>query len=436
MSVNFSALNTAYNYYLTTYAPKGSTSFDSHKKSELRNVYNNIVKLSKESPLYLLNEKKDYKSFAVGLKENARSFRNTVASLGGLDEKDLLNKKVAYSSNEAIVSAEYVGDIATADEQHTLEVQVDSLALPQVNLGNYLPSDEVVSLAPNTYSFNLNLDDFHYEFQFSIGSTETNKVIMERLSRLINNAEIGINSEILEDASGNSALKLTSKKTGIQSNKDFLFQVSDENTSLASGIVNYLGIGDITRNAANAEVTINGKKHSTNSNRFTVEKMYEISLKGLSESEDNVAIIGIKNDVESLKMNIQTLIGGYNNFLKTASEYIENQPGSSRLVNEISHIATSYSSHLENLGLHVDDKGTLELDENQLSQAALTQDFNETFSSIKDFTNSVLKKTNSVALNPMEYADKKIVAYKNPGKNFPNPYLTSSYSGMLFNGYC
>ena len=436
MSVNFSALNTAYNYYLTTYAPKGSTSFDSHKKSELRNVYNNIIKLSKESPLYLLNEKKDYKSFAVGLKENARSFRNTVASLGGLEEKDLLNKKVAYSSNEALVSAEYVGNLTDPDENQTLEIQVDSLALPQVNLGNYLPSGDVVSLKPDTYSFNLNLDGFNYEFQFSISPVETNKDILDRLSRLINNADIGINTEILEDESGNCALKLTSKKTGIQGNKEFLFQVSDENTSLAPGIVNYLGIGDITRNATNAQVTINGKKHTTNSNHFTVEKMYEISLNGLSESEDNIATIGIKNDVESLKTNIQTLIGGYNNFLKAASEYIESQPGSSRLVNEISHIATAYSSDLEHLGLHVDDKGTLELDETQLSQAALTPDFNETFSSIKDFTNSVLQKTKYVSLNPMEYADKKIVAYKNPGKNFANPYMTSSYSGMLFNGYC
>lgn len=436
MAMNFSALNTAYNYYLTSYAPKSSTSFDTHKKSELRGVYNSIIKLSKESPLYLLNEKTDYKSFAVSLKENARSFRNTVASLGGLEEEDLLNKKVAYSSNEALVSAEYIGDFANIDENQTLEVSVDSLALPQVNLGNYLPSNQVVALAPDTYSFDLNVDGFHYEFQFGTSSTETNKDILERLSRLINNAEIGVNTEILEDESGNSALKLTSKKTGITKNKEFLFQVSDEHTSLASGIVKYLGIGEITRNASNAQVTINGKTHTTNSNHFTVEKLYELTLNGLSESEDNVAVIGIKDDVESLKTNIQTLIGGYNNFLKTASEYIESQPGSSRLVHEVSHIATAYSSDLEHLGLHVDNTGSLELDENELSQAVLTPDFKETFSTIKDFTNSVLKKTNSVSLNPMEYADKKIVAYKNPGKNFANPYLTSSYSGMLFNSYC
>lgn len=436
MAVNFAALNTAYNYYLTSYAPKSSTSFDTHKRSELRHVYNSIVKLNKESPLYLLNEKTDYKSFAVDLKEQARAFRNTIASLGGLNEDTLLNKKVAYSSNEALVTAEYIGDPSAADEAQSLEIQVNSLASPQVNMGNYLPAGEPSSMAADTYSFDLNINDLNYEFQFSISPEDTNKDIQQRLSRLINNAEIGIVAEVIEDEAGNSSLKLISKQTGLSDDKPFLFHISDEHTSMASGAVEYLGIGEITRNASNAEFTINGTAHTTYANHFTIEKMYEISLTGLSESETNVAVVGIKNDIESLRENIQTLIGGYNSFLKAASQYMQTQPGSSRLVNEISHIAAVYSSDFDRLGLHMNNKGALEMDEKQLSQASLTQDVNETFSPIKDFTNSILRKTNSVSLNPMEYADKKIVAYKNPGKNFANPYLTSAYSGMLFNGYC
>lgn len=436
MAVNFSALNTAYNYYLTSYAPKTSTSFDTHKKSELRRVYNSIVKLDKESPLYLLNEKSDYKSFAIGLKENARSFRNTIASLGGLNENELLNKKAAYSSNESLVTAEYIGDMAMKDEDSTLEIQVNSLASSQVNMGNFLPSAELTTLDADTYSFDLNINDLNYEFQFGINETDTNRDIQDRLKRLINNAEIGITAEVIEDEEGNSSLKLTSNKTGLLESRESLFRISEEHASMASGAAEYLGIGEITRNASNAEFTINGVAHTTYSNHFTIEKMYEISLTGLSESKDNVAVIGIKNDIESLKENIHTLIGGYNNFLKAASEYIESQPGSSRLVNEMSHIASIHSDGFDHLGVHISNSGALELDEKQLAQAALTDDVNETFHSIKDFTHSVLKKTNFISLNPMEYADKKIVAYKNPGKNYANPYITSSYSGMLFNGYC
>ena len=54
----------------------------------------------------------------------------------------------------------------------------------------------------------------------------------------------------------------------------------------------------------------------------------------------------------------------------------------------------------------------------------------------KDFSSSLLRKSDQVSLNPMDYVDKKIVAYKNPGHNFISPYTTSAYSGMMFNSYC
>ncbi len=84
MAYNSISLNTVYNYYMTSYAPKSSSRYDTHKKSELRSIYNSIVKLNKESPLYKLDSTKESRSFAVGVKEDARELRNVIASLGGL----------------------------------------------------------------------------------------------------------------------------------------------------------------------------------------------------------------------------------------------------------------------------------------------------------------------------------------------------------------
>ena len=55
---------------------------------------------------------------------------------------------------------------------------------------------------------------------------------------------------------------------------------------------------------------------------------------------------------------------------------------------------------------------------------------------VKDFANSLMRKTSQISLNPMQYVNKTIVAYKNPGRNFATPYITSAYSGMMFNSYC
>mgnify|MGYP002854860425 CR=1 FL=1 len=61
----------------------------------------------------------------------------------------------------------------------------------------------------------------------------------------------------------------------------------------------------------------------------------------------------------------------------------------------------------------------------------------QSFDKIKAFSNALLKKSDEVSLNPMEYVDKKVVAYKNPnGPNYISPYTTSAYSGMMFSGYC
>ena len=65
-------LNTVYNNYVSTYAPKPLTKYDTHKKGELRSVYNSIVKLNKDEPWYLPTTSKDTLQYAVNMKENAR----------------------------------------------------------------------------------------------------------------------------------------------------------------------------------------------------------------------------------------------------------------------------------------------------------------------------------------------------------------------------
>ena len=83
------------------------------------------------------------------------------------------------------------------------------------------------------------------------------------------------------------------------------------------------------------------------------------------------------------------------------------------------------------------DDGTLNIDRNLVRQAAMeTQDVAESFGSLKSLSSALLNKSNQISLNPMNYVQKTVVAYKNPGHNFASPYTTSAYSGMMFNSYC
>ena len=427
-------MNAVYNNYLTNYTPKPLTRFDSHKKSELRNVYNSIVKLNKDEPWYLPTTSKDTQHYAIELKENARGLHNTIAQLGGLEKDGLFRKKSAYSTDEDVAVATYVGEDTTGQETPDFQLEVHSLASTQENLGLFLPNNAKTSLLPDTYSFDISINDMNYEFQFSVGEAETNRDVQNRLVRLINNSDIGVRAAIAE-SEGRTSLRLTSETTGLPSGRDQIFTVSDTHTSKTAGAVEYLGLDYVSREPANAQFAVNGIESSSPSNHFTLDKLFEVRLTGLNSNNQPVRI-GLKTDVESLTDNVFHLVGGYNEFVKAASSYLETQSKSRKLVRELSGIASVYSNSLEPMGLNLKEDGTLDVDKDALRQtAAQSPDISETFDSLKSFSNMLLRKSNQVSLNPMDYVEKVMVAYKNPGHNFINPYVTSAYTGMMFDGY-
>ncbi len=432
-----SVIDNVYNHYLTTYAPKSTDSkYDTHKKSELRGIYNSMLKLNKDAPLYILDSSKDSREFVVGLKENARELRNTIASLGGLDDDNLFNKKVAYSTDEDMVSATYIGD-ASSDDAPSFNIEVTSLAEGQTNLGYALESDAKASLVPDTYSFDININDLNYEFQFNIREGDTNKDIQDRLARLITNADVGIDADVLSNGKGASALRLTSATVGLKAGRETIFDVSESNSSKSSGAVEYLGIDFTSKQPSNAEFLLNGEPRSASSNHFTIDKQYELNLNAVHTYEGQEATVGVKNDLDSITENVENLLSGYNNFISVASEYREGHPASSKLLNEMERLVSYYKNDLTSIGLDSSSDGKLELDEKNFKAALVAgEDYSSSLSTIKDFASSVLRKANQISLNPMEYVDKTVVAYKNPGHNFTAPYVSSNYSGMLFNSYC
>lgn len=436
--VNFDALNQVYNHYLVEYAPKTNTSLDTHKKSDLRNIYNSIVKMNKESPLYILDSSDEAKSYAVGLKESARAFRNSVAATSSqVEGGGVLDQKIAYSTRPELASVRFIGDEDTnASEAPTFELEVARLATPQTNLGHFMPSNSPVYMPPGTYSFDVSINDLSYEFQFQLKEDDTVREVQDRLSRLISNADIGLDASVAEDGEGNSSLRLSTTATGVIGDKDSLFSITDQNSSQLKGMVDFLGMDQVVEEPANALFEINGIERTASSNTFSVEKMYEITLTGLSPEPGITTEIGVKNDVDSLSENVHSLVDSYNTFMRDISAYPGAHAKNSQLLSELSYITRHYSSSLDQIGLSFQSDGTLEIDEKQLISAASEDGAKESFMPVKDFANSMLRKSNQVSLNPMEYVNKTIVAYKNPGKNYPAPYITSAYSGMMFNNYC
>ncbi|MCR4696444.1 MAG: flagellar filament capping protein FliD [Lachnospiraceae bacterium] len=431
-------LSNVYNQYLTTYAPQKSNSrYDAHKRSELKNIYNSMVRVNRDAPLYKIDTSEESRECVIGLKEESRVLHNNIVSVMGDTENLELDARIAYSTNESILSAQYSGgrDEGTSVSD-TYDIEVKSLATPQVNLGMYLPKD-TRDITPGKYAFDVSVSGQGYEFQYNIYEEETNFDIQNKLSRLINNSGIRLLSSVEEDGRGNAALRIESLQMGDHPDETAgAFTISDTSDRKVSGSVPYLGIDYVARKATDAELVINGEEVTSPSNLFLLDKRFEIKLNGISPEPGITATVGVKPDIEATVENISNLIDSYNGFINSMSSYSTDAMRTNSLFNEMNGIVKTYGHELEQMGITVGEGKTLGLDKDVLTDYMTNANGVDSVEAIKKFTSSILRKSNQISVNPVEYLNKTVVAYKNPGKNFTNPYTASAYSGYMFNSYC
>lgn len=419
-------IEAAYNYLMTTYGKTTGSRYDSHKKSELHSVYNNIVKINKESPLYKITQSGDIKEYAIDVKANAHRMQNIIAALSssGDDISSLMNKRVAMSSDEDAVSVEYIG---SDDEKNVkgFDIEVKKLATPQVNEGNYLKRNGH-SFEEGSFSFDLDTASNSYEFQFNVNAGDNNYDVQSKIMRLVNQSDIGLFAEVVMNDSGESALKITSKQTGRDEGEDRLFHIQ---SGSSWNEVNTLGIGKITSPAENSQFILNGKEHSSLSNTFTINKAFEITLHKPT-AQESPAHIGFKANTDAIGDGVTEMLQAYNGMIAVGIKY-SSAHANHRLLNEVASIGRSLSEDLSAVGITADDEGFLSLDRDVLSSAINGENAQANFKTLNTFKNALTRQSQKAALNPMQYVDKVIVEYKNPGKNFAAPYASSTFSGML-----
>lgn len=427
-------IRSAYQYYLNTYSDYGMNRYDTHKKSQLRAVYNDIVRTNKEAPLYKIRYSGDVGRFAIDIKEKTRSIQNVAASLSdtnGIEHS--FSKKIAQSSDENTIAAEYIGQKQDVDDSLYFNVEVRHLATPQINRGNYLQPDWH-DIRPGSYSFDLSTNLSSYEFQYSVSGRDTNQNVQDKLIRLINNAGVGLHADLITDDKGAHAIEITSLQTGLSENEQYLFEILPSPDPDSMKAMQVLGISHVEHMASNSSFLLNGTEHSSLSNTFTVNNAFELTLK--KESTGSATQIGFKPSSDAIADNVQTLVDAYNNIIQLSHNYSDTQQ-SSRLLRDMSAVARSHFNELESVGLELKEDGYLSVDRNLLTDAVTSPDSQDCFLLLNDFKNDLNARAARASIDPMNYVDKLLVAYKNPqGHNFATPYITSIYSGMMLDQIC
>lgn len=429
-------INSVYNYYAAQYGHREYSKYDTHSKAQLKSTFGRLQKINSQTPSYKIDFSDAALKYAIDLKENARELSQIADELSDESTDSITYKRSATSSSPQVIDAEYIGDSCVQDYE-PLEVTVSQLACPQTNTGNFLQPNSK-PFAAGEYSFDLQVQDLTYQFEFGINATDTVTDTQQKIARLINQADIGLNAQLLTDSLGNSAISITSDATGIRGISPTIFHIQSQNSSDASDsnteLVSTLGLDRVTQYPANAVYSVNGTTATSVSNEVTIDNNYVLTF--FDTTGTAPVTISMNTDTDAIADSIGELIGGYNNLISvTANDANEHFEGNEKLKKDFAGIAKSYNHLLNENGLSVTDNGTIAVDRDAIISAADHGTLGDIFSGLNAFKQAIQKKAEDISLNPMDYVNNKIIAYKNPLRPTNDPYNLSAYTGMIFDGY-
>lgn len=422
-------ISNVYARYMAEFGIRPYSKYSSHKKRELHDIYSDIVKLNRLSPFYSIDTSEVAQQTAIDIKESARGLAEISDELTDATNPYTTYNTTAVSDMPEYVSVRYVGLDKPSDYSPVIDVTVEQLATPQTNTGIYMNPNRH-SIPVGTYSFDVDISSITYELQFAVKESDTNRDVLNRIARLVNNSNIGINASIKNNDMGQCALSLSSKMTGVGS-EPCIFNISDSGNN--GNITDMLKLNSISHYPSNAVFTIDGQSLVSTSNEYTLDSEFAFSFNQVTPEDTHVGIT-LKADTEPVIESIHELVRNYNRLSLIAAN--GTSTGSQRLHDELVAIASNYDDVLNVVGITIEDNGCLKIDDNSLRQASDESSLLEKISKIDKFKNTVKNKANAVMLNPMAYINKTIISYKNPARPSSDPYTTSIYTGMMYNGYC
>ncbi len=420
-----------YNYLATSYTPpKTSGPTAVHKRSELRNLYNDIVRMNKVSPLYKINLTGENQSFALGIKDNAIRLTETISQMDSTKDDSIFIHERAYSENEA--SADVI--LVDPDSEYLPEpfdLEVMSLATQQTNTSFSVPTDDL-NPKEGTYSFMVSVDNSSYRLQYKIKPDATNEETMEKLAKFLNRSNLGIIATVRHPSETSVQMRIESEETGTTGEPIFTLRDLSSPEEFP-GLVDYYGLDQISRASENAHFKINDEEKESLSNRILLDRVMQVDFLAPSQGSFKIDYMPDSNKI------LKELYGfkeDYNSIVNLANAYDSKQGLPQKLLAQLRSAVYPYSNDLEAAGISFDAKGSMVIDDSLASQAIETSEMNTLFTS-KGFLPRLTKQLTSITMNPMAFVDKTLVSYPNLSKpGVTAVYASSRYSGMLFNYYC
>ena len=428
-------LLSVYNHLIQGLIMMRPNRFDTHKKSELQNVYRDIMRLTSEQPLYKVTFDESAQEYTLGIKNAALSLSSMVKELNIDDGSSVFKNQILVSSEPETVDVTVLEGSTIQDSELPLEVEVSTLSSPQENHGTFVPSGES-ALVNGLYSFTIGIEENVYSFQFNVSNGATNLELQKKLSDFINKTAIGLRTRIVQEPdTGESRLDLIAIAAG-SSDGEASFRPADVRVPEAAshGIIEHFGLDHIAKPPVNTQFTINGMPKEVRGKTYLYANSLTLSIKNVTNTPVS---IGKVTNQEPIVEKIRTFVSKYNSVFDFVAEKQPENHRAKKLLYDLGNTIRRFSSDLKDCGILISQNGTISIDEEALYSAAANGALEQLFSEENSFSSTLIKKFSDIALNPMDYLNKTVVTYPNvTAKKTLNPYVSSIYCGLLFNNYC
>lgn len=340
------------------------------------------------------------------------------------------NKLKSYSSSSVLNPIGYESDnndVISLNSSKTydgkkLDVNVSQVATSQTTTSNAYKSDSKSDFELKKGSIAFDINDSTYTFNLKFGKNTTNKSAMEQIASQVNSARIGITANVI-DKDGKSSLEFKSNKTG--ENSQF--------TAIFEGDLKGINLNE-SQKAQDAKYTVNGKDYTSESNEITLE---DGSISATLKSAGTAKIQKGERNNQNIIDSVKEFAKDYNDVLS----FLDNNSDKSREIDNLSYSykMTRFSSNtLSKIGIEVDNKGRLNVDDKKLN-SALEEDFNNVknlLGGTSGLASTTYTKTNRAIINSQNlYPEPKLNNYKQyNGYTYSNFNNFNSFNNLYSSG--
>lgn len=418
------SLNNVYRYYNIYNNYNRVFNFKINNKN---NVYSNINKVY--NALYKQNEKyqQNMKALAKYQKESQEFYSDFDDKFSEL--KTSSNRLKAYSINSAFDPKGYAStdrDVISVTDSKMYDgneyfIDVEKIAKSQITSTENLKSDSKNLSGKSSITLKSDFKTYNFEFEFS--NDTTNGEAIQQIADRINSSNVNVKANLVQK-DGKSNIEFVSKNTGEKNAFDISFGGKLQNVSV-----------NTVQNAQSAQYSINDVKLKSESNNITFGNG---AITAVLKSEGNSNLVkDAKNDKDIIE-SIKDFTDDYNEVLSFLNRNSDKSDAIDNLA--YSYGMTRFSRNsLSQIGIDVDNKGNLTIDEKRL-ESALSENpskVKELIASSSGLASTAYAKTNKAMISSKDlYTPPELNNYRQyNGYTYQNRLINSNMylNGMFLN---